>query len=39
MADRYFKKEADKFSIGNSDVVFKYDFTTHKIEDLETRFT
>ena len=35
MADRYFKKSKDKFKVGYSSKIFKYDFRTHKIEDLE----
>tara|TARA_R100000700_G_C3128263_1_gene114478 strand:+ start:285 stop:485 length:201 start_codon:yes stop_codon:yes gene_type:complete len=38
MADRFFKKAKNKFKIGYSDKIFKYDYTRHKIEDLENRF-
>ena len=38
MADRYFKKSKDKFTVGYSSKIFKYDFTRHNIEDLEERF-
>ena len=38
MSDRFFKKDKSKFKVGNSDVVFKYDYNRHKIEDLESRF-
>ena len=38
MAERYFKKSKDKFKVGYSSKVFKYDFTRHKIDDLENRF-
>jgi len=39
MAERYFKKSKDKFKVGYSDKVFKYNKGSHKIEDLENRFT
>ena len=38
MADRYFKKDKTKYSIGYSDVVFKYDPKNHNVESLEARF-
>ena len=38
MADRYFKKSKEKFKVGYSDTVFKYNFSSHKIESLEERF-
>ena len=38
MANRYFKKDTTKYSIGNSDVIFKYDPRNHDIESLEARF-
>ena len=38
MADRYFKKDKTKYSIGYSDVIFKYDPRNHDIESLQTRF-
>ena len=38
MADKYFKKDKTKFSIGNADVVFKYDPRNHDIKSLEARF-
>ena len=38
MANRYFKKDTTKYSIGNSDVIFKYDPRNHDIESLQTRF-
>ena len=38
MADRFFKKDKTKFTVGYSSKVFKYDFTRHNIEDLEDRF-
>ena len=39
MADRYFKKDRNKFNVGYTDVVFKYDPNNHDIESLEARFT
>ena len=39
MADRYFKKSKDKFKVGYSDTIFKYDFTRHNIQSLKDRFT
>ena len=39
MADRYFKKSKDKFTVGYLSKVFKYDFRRHNIEDLQERFT
>ena len=38
MADRYFKKDKKKYSIGYSDVIFKYDPKNHDVESLEARF-
>ena len=38
MAERYFKKDKKKYSVGYSDVVFKYDPKNHDIISLETRF-
>ena len=38
MAERYFKKSKDKFKVGYSSKIFKYNFRTHKIDDLEERF-
>ena len=38
MADRYFKKDKTKYSIGYSDVIFKYDPKNHDVESLEARF-
>ena len=38
MADRYFKKNKDKYSVGYSDVIFKYDPKNHDVESLEVRF-
>ena len=38
MSDRYFKKDKTKYSIGYSDVVFKYDPKNHDIESLQARF-
>ena len=38
MADRYFIKPKDKFSIGNTDIIIKYDFRLHDIESFEDRF-
>ena len=38
MADRYFKKSKNKFKVGYSDKVFKYNKGSHKIEDIENRF-
>ena len=38
MADRYFKKDKNKYSVGYSDVIFKYDPKNHDIKSLETRF-
>ena len=38
MADKYFKKDKTKYSIGYSDVVFKYDPRNHDIESLQARF-
>ena len=38
MADRYFIKSKDKFSIGNTDIIIKYDFRYHDIESFEERF-
>ena len=39
MADIYFKKDKTKYSIGYSDVIFKYDPKNHDIKSLEARFT
>ena len=36
--DRYFKKSKEKFSIGNTDVIIKYDFRSHDIKSFESRF-
>jgi len=36
--DRYFKKSKEKFSIGNTDVIIKYDSRSHDIESFEDRF-
>ena len=36
--DIFFKKDKTKFSVGYSDVIFKYDKSRHKIEDLKNRF-
>ncbi len=36
--DRYFKKSKEKFSIGNTDVIIKYDSRSHDIESFESRF-
>ena len=38
MADRYFKKDKTKYSIGYTDVIFKYDPRNHDIESLKSRF-
>ena len=38
MAERYFNKDKKKYSVGYSDVVFKYDPKNHDIISLETRF-
>ena len=38
MSDRYFKKDKTKYSIGYTDVIFKYDPRNHDIESLKTRF-
>ena len=38
MADKYFKKDKTKYSIGYTDVVFKYDPRNHDIESLQARF-
>ena len=38
MADRYFKKDKTKYSIGYTDVIFKYDPKNHDIKSLEARF-
>ena len=38
MAERYFKKDKNKFNVGYSDVIFKYDPKNHDIESLKTRF-
>ena len=38
MSDIYFKKDKKKYSIGYSDVVFKYDPRNHDIESLDARF-
>ena len=38
MADKYFKKDKKKYSIGYTDVIFKYDPKNHDIESLKTRF-
>jgi len=38
MADRYFKKDKTKYSIGYTDVIFKYDPRNHDIKSLESRF-
>ena len=38
MAERYFKKSKDKFKVGYSSKIFKYDFTRHNLEDLQERF-
>ena len=35
---RYFKKSKDKFKIGNTDIIIKYDFRFHDIESFEERF-
>ena len=36
--DRYFKKLKEKFSIGNTDVIIKYDSRDHDIASFEKRF-
>jgi len=36
--DRYFKKSKEKFSIGNTDVIIKYDSRDHDIASFEERF-
>ena len=38
MADKYFKKDKKKYSIGYTDVIFKYDPKNHDIKSLEARF-
>ena len=38
MADKYFKKDKAKYSIGYTDVIFKYDPRNHDIESLQARF-
>ena len=38
MADRYFKKDKTKYSIGYTDVIFKYDPRNHDVKSLESRF-
>ena len=38
MADKYFKKDKAKYSIGYTDVIFKYDPKNHDIKSLEVRF-
>ena len=38
MANRYFKKSKDKFGIGNTDIIIKYDFRYHDIKSFEERF-
>ena len=38
MADRYFKKDKNKYSVGYSDVIFKYDPRNHDVKSLESRF-
>ena len=35
---RYFKKSKDKFKIGNTDIIIKYDFRCHDIKSFEERF-
>ena len=36
--DRYFKKPKEKFSIGNTDVIIKYDSRLYDIASFEERF-
>ena len=38
MAERYFKKSKDKFKVGYSDTIIKYNFRNHDIKSLEDRF-
>tara|TARA_R100000152_G_C6757003_1_gene180785 strand:+ start:554 stop:781 length:228 start_codon:yes stop_codon:yes gene_type:complete len=38
MSEKYFKKSKDKFKVGYSSKVFKYDFRKHNLEDLQERF-
>ena len=38
MADIYFKKDKNKYSIGYSDVIFKYNPNNHNLESLQERF-
>tara|TARA_Y100000310_G_scaffold113415_1_gene111923 strand:- start:250 stop:432 length:183 start_codon:yes stop_codon:yes gene_type:complete len=38
MKDRYFIKSKDKFSIGNTDIIIKYDSRNHDIVSFEDRF-
>ena len=35
---RYFKKPRDKFKVGNTDKIVRYDFRFHDIESFEERF-
>ena len=35
---RYFKKPKDKFKVGNTDIIIKYDFRFHDIKSFESRF-
>jgi len=35
---RYFKKPKDKFKVGNTDIIIKYDSRFHDIKSFESRF-
>ena len=35
---RYFKKPKNKFKVGNTDKIVRYDFRFHDIESFEERF-
>jgi len=36
--ERYFKKPKEKFSIGNTDIIIKYDSRSHDIKSFKNRF-
>jgi len=39
MADRYFKKISKDYAVGNTDIVFKYEYSRHDLDSLKERFT
>ena len=38
MADRYFKKDKNVYSVGNTDKIIKYDRQNHDLDSFKARF-